>query len=254
MVQLCKHFGHKVPAEWGDHEGRIRFEVGEAALRAAPETLMMVASAPDPERLARLEAERQEREAKRVNDANQAAILRLMNELQTVAEGDLTVDIHGNQADETGQLLDAMGETNRRLAGLVLAEAVSIVLAQRVGRETAHHLLEQCCKRAVAEQRHRPDADQEEHDHRHQHLAQVLDLALGAQYHRLTGAEAGTDGRHAQYTINQFGHHRTEALADGRQQHLPFAHATIENRGNQGILIQFQIGQYLGDFQPGTKA
>jgi len=38
--------------------------------------------------------------------------------------------------------------------GLVLAEAVSIVLAQRVGREAAHHLLEQCCKRAVAEQRH----------------------------------------------------------------------------------------------------
>ncbi|MCO7608750.1 3-carboxy-cis,cis-muconate cycloisomerase [Pseudomonas chlororaphis] len=38
--------------------------------------------------------------------------------------------------------------------GLVLAEAVSIELAQRLGRETAHHLLEQCCKRAVAEQRH----------------------------------------------------------------------------------------------------
>lgn len=38
--------------------------------------------------------------------------------------------------------------------GLVLAEAVSIVLAQRVGRDIAHHLLEQCCKRAVAEQRH----------------------------------------------------------------------------------------------------
>jgi len=38
--------------------------------------------------------------------------------------------------------------------GLVLAEAVSIALAQRVGRETAHHLLETCCKRAVAEGRH----------------------------------------------------------------------------------------------------
>lgn len=38
--------------------------------------------------------------------------------------------------------------------GLVLAEAVSIVLAQRVGRDTAHQLLEQCCKRAVAERRH----------------------------------------------------------------------------------------------------
>lgn len=36
----------------------------------------------------------------------------------------------------------------------MLAEAVSIVLAQRLGRETAHHLLEQCCKRAVAERRH----------------------------------------------------------------------------------------------------
>lgn len=41
--------------------------------------------------------------------------------------------------------------------GLVLAEAVSIVLAQRVGRDAAHHLLEQCCKRAVAEQRHLRD-------------------------------------------------------------------------------------------------
>ncbi|MDD0974451.1 3-carboxy-cis,cis-muconate cycloisomerase [Pseudomonas fontis] len=38
--------------------------------------------------------------------------------------------------------------------GLVLAEAVSTVLAQRLGRDTAHHLLESCCKRAVAERRH----------------------------------------------------------------------------------------------------
>lgn len=38
--------------------------------------------------------------------------------------------------------------------GLVLAEAVSIVLAQRLGRDRAHHLLEHCCQRAVAEQRH----------------------------------------------------------------------------------------------------
>lgn len=38
--------------------------------------------------------------------------------------------------------------------GLVLAEAVSIALAQRIGRDAAHHLVEQCCKRAVAEERH----------------------------------------------------------------------------------------------------
>lgn len=41
--------------------------------------------------------------------------------------------------------------------GLVLAEAVSIALAQRIGRDAAHHLVEQCCKRAVAEQRHLRD-------------------------------------------------------------------------------------------------
>ncbi|AIG05200.1 3-carboxy-cis,cis-muconate cycloisomerase [Pseudomonas fluorescens] len=47
-----------------------------------------------------------------------------------------------------------MGNNLDLTHGLVLAEAVSIVLAQRLGRETAHHLLEQCCRRAVAEQRH----------------------------------------------------------------------------------------------------
>jgi len=49
---------------------------------------------------------------------------------------------------------ERMSRNLERTQGLVLAEAVSIVLAQRVGRDTAHHLLEQCCKRAVAEQRH----------------------------------------------------------------------------------------------------
>jgi 3-carboxy-cis,cis-muconate cycloisomerase len=38
--------------------------------------------------------------------------------------------------------------------GLVLAEAVSIALAQRVGRDTAHHLVEQCCRRAVEQGTH----------------------------------------------------------------------------------------------------
>ncbi|WP_339512313.1 3-carboxy-cis,cis-muconate cycloisomerase [Pseudomonas sp. RL_15y_Pfl2_60] len=35
--------------------------------------------------------------------------------------------------------------------GLVLAEAVSIALAQRMGRDAAHHLLEHCCREAVAQ-------------------------------------------------------------------------------------------------------
>ncbi|KRW73868.1 3-carboxy-cis,cis-muconate cycloisomerase [Pseudomonas sp. TTU2014-066ASC] len=38
--------------------------------------------------------------------------------------------------------------------GLAMAESVSIALAQRVGREKAHHLIEQCCRRAAAQKRH----------------------------------------------------------------------------------------------------
>lgn len=38
--------------------------------------------------------------------------------------------------------------------GLALAEAVSIALAQRIGRDAAHHLVEQCCKQAVKESAH----------------------------------------------------------------------------------------------------
>ncbi|MCY1349002.1 3-carboxy-cis,cis-muconate cycloisomerase [compost metagenome] len=38
--------------------------------------------------------------------------------------------------------------------GLVLAEAVSIALAPRIGRDAAHHLIEQCCKQAVKEGAH----------------------------------------------------------------------------------------------------
>ena len=51
------------------------------------------------------DAKRQEQEAKRVNDANQAAILRLMNELQSVAEGDLTQEATVTE-DITGAIAD----------------------------------------------------------------------------------------------------------------------------------------------------
>ncbi|MDC8784185.1 methyl-accepting chemotaxis protein [Roseateles koreensis] len=64
------------------------------------------------------EAEAQEREAKRVNDANQAAILRLMNELQTVAEGDLTQQATVTE-DITGAIADSVNYTVEELRNLV---------------------------------------------------------------------------------------------------------------------------------------
>ncbi|MDE1949204.1 MAG: type IV pili methyl-accepting chemotaxis transducer N-terminal domain-containing protein, partial [Burkholderiales bacterium] len=66
----------------------------------------------------RHEAERQEHEAKRVNDANQAAILRLMNELQTVAEGDLTQQATVTE-DITGAIADSVNYTVEELRSLV---------------------------------------------------------------------------------------------------------------------------------------
>jgi len=66
----------------------------------------------------RQEAERLEREAKRVNDANQAAILRLMNELQLVAEGDLTQQATVTE-DITGAIADSVNFTVEELRNLV---------------------------------------------------------------------------------------------------------------------------------------
>jgi hypothetical protein len=56
----------------------------------------------------------QEQEAKRINDANQAAILRLMNELQSVAEGDLTQEATVTE-DITGAIADSVNYTVEEL-------------------------------------------------------------------------------------------------------------------------------------------
>jgi len=64
------------------------------------------------------QAQQQEQEAQRVNDANQAAILRLMNELQTVAEGDLTQEATVTE-DITGAIADSVNYTVEELRMLV---------------------------------------------------------------------------------------------------------------------------------------
>ena len=66
----------------------------------------------------RREAERMEQEAKRTNDQNQAAILRLMNELQEVADGDLTIQATVSE-DITGAIADSVNYTVEELRNLV---------------------------------------------------------------------------------------------------------------------------------------
>jgi twitching motility protein PilJ len=66
----------------------------------------------------RLQAQKQEEEAKSANDQNQVAILRLMNELQEVADGDLTVQATVSE-DITGAIADSVNYTVEELRGLV---------------------------------------------------------------------------------------------------------------------------------------
>lgn len=81
----------------------------------------------------RRDAQAQEREAKRIHDATQAAILRLMNELQLVAEGDLTQQATVTE-DITGAIADSVNYTVEELRSLVGQVQVA---SQRVADTTA---------------------------------------------------------------------------------------------------------------------
>jgi twitching motility protein PilJ len=91
----------------------------------------------------RLQAQMQEEEAKRINDQNQAAILRLMNELQEVADGDLTVQATVSE-DITGAIADSVNytvEELRVLVGRVTATAEQVTNASTQAQNISTELL-----------------------------------------------------------------------------------------------------------------
>ena len=91
----------------------------------------------------RQDAKSQEQDAKRVNDANQAAILRLMNELQTVAEGDLTQEATVTE-DITGAIADSVNytvEELRQLVGNVQSTAARVAQTTAQVENTSTELL-----------------------------------------------------------------------------------------------------------------
>ncbi len=91
-----------------------------------------------------LQAMKQEEEAKGANDQNQAAILRLMNELQEVADGDLTVQATVSE-DITGAIADSVNYTVEELRGLVgrvTNTAVQVTSASNHAQGISNDLLE----------------------------------------------------------------------------------------------------------------
>ena len=55
LVQLCKHFGHRVPAEWSETDGVVRFEPGTCRMTAGDDTLILVCESATSEDLAVVE-------------------------------------------------------------------------------------------------------------------------------------------------------------------------------------------------------
>lgn len=43
LVQLCKHFAHKIPATYADNRGRITFDMGVAELDATDPAMLRIA-------------------------------------------------------------------------------------------------------------------------------------------------------------------------------------------------------------------
>ncbi|MFZ6772031.1 methyl-accepting chemotaxis protein [Undibacterium sp. SXout7W] len=91
-----------------------------------------------------MQAQKQEEEAKAANDMNQAAILRLMNELQEVADGDLTVQATVSE-DITGAIADSVNYTVEELRGLVgrvTATAQQVTSASTQAQDISSNLLD----------------------------------------------------------------------------------------------------------------
>ena len=91
----------------------------------------------------RSRVEREENDAKQVNNQNQTAILRLMNELAEVADGDLTVQATVTE-DITGAIADSVNFTIEELRNVVLRinqATAQVSLASESAQQTSAELL-----------------------------------------------------------------------------------------------------------------
>ncbi len=97
----------------------------------------------DEARRGRTEAERQEESQKATNEINQAAIMRLMNELQEVADGNLTMQATVSE-DITGAIADSVNytvEELRTLVGRINSTVEQVTDASSQAQETSTRLL-----------------------------------------------------------------------------------------------------------------
>src|SRR5207248_8186050 len=97
------------------------------------------------------DAERQRSEIERMNKANQDAILRLMNEMGSLAEGDLTVKTTVTE-EITGAIADSVNFTIDELRTLITrinAAAAQVTSATETAQQTPAQLLAAAEKQSV---------------------------------------------------------------------------------------------------------
>jgi hypothetical protein len=51
ILKLCRHFAHKVPAHYSEHEGRVRFLQGQCVMKADAQGLSIYMQADVPEKI-----------------------------------------------------------------------------------------------------------------------------------------------------------------------------------------------------------
>jgi len=115
-----------------------------SALLALGALAMMAKAYLDDNRRRREESDRLREEAERLNKTNQEAILRLMNEMGSLADGDLTVQATVTE-DITGAIADSVNYTIEELKGLVgriNSAAAQVTNATEFAQQTSVKLLQ----------------------------------------------------------------------------------------------------------------
>lgn len=49
--RLCKHFRHRIEAEWNERHGQLHFSIGECRLSAEPDALVLRCESPSTQQL-----------------------------------------------------------------------------------------------------------------------------------------------------------------------------------------------------------
>ncbi len=104
---------------------------------------LMVRAYAGEQRRRAVQADREREHASRINRTNEAAILQLMNEMQTLAEGDLTVKATVSEAI-TGAIADAVNvtvEQLRELVGRINDAAARVTVATQEAQQSSSQLL-----------------------------------------------------------------------------------------------------------------